>query len=222
MCSSDLTRAQLSVPLMREGVAIGTISLRRTEARLFTDRQVALLQTFADQAVIAIENVRLFDEVQARTRELTESLEQQTATSQVLQVISSSPGELAPVFQAMLENATRICEAQFGVLFRYDGSAFEGAALVGVPPAYTQWIAGRRTFQPLPGSTLDLILQTKAIVQSADLAAEQAENPAAIHGGARSYIAVPMLTDDVLIGAVGIYRTEVRPFSARQTELVQS
>src|SRR5262249_21246846 len=104
-------RTGLYVPLMRERVAIGAIALRRVEAQLFTERQVALLQTFADQAVIAIENARLLNELRQRTTDLTESLEQQTATSEVLRVISSSPGELEPVFNAMLENATRICEA---------------------------------------------------------------------------------------------------------------
>src|SRR5262249_19593206 len=117
-------RTILSVPLMREGVAIGAIGLRRTEARLFSERQIALLQTFADQAVIAIENVRLFDEVQARTREVSGALERQTATSEVLRAISSSPGELQPVFNAMLENATRICEAKFGSMYLYDEGAF--------------------------------------------------------------------------------------------------
>ena len=108
-------RTVLGVPLLREGTPIGVIILLRTTCGPFTDKQIELVTTFADQAVIAIENVRLFDEVQARTRELTESLEQQTATSEVLQVISSSPGELEPVFQAMLANATRICEAKFGI-----------------------------------------------------------------------------------------------------------
>ena len=101
---------------MREGTPIGVIILWRKQVRPFTEKQIELVTTFADQAVIAIENVRLFDEVQARTRELSEALEQQTATSEVLQVISSSPGELEPVFQAMLENAVRICEAKFGTL----------------------------------------------------------------------------------------------------------
>src|SRR6516162_3498180 len=109
-------RTGLYVPLMREGVAIGVIALRRAEAQLFTERQVALLQTFADQAVIAIENARLLNELRQRTNDLTESLEQQTATSEVLKVISSSPGDLKPVFEAMLENALRICDAKFGVL----------------------------------------------------------------------------------------------------------
>ena len=208
-------RTVLVVPMLKEKALAGVISIYRQEVRPFTDKQIELIENFAKQAVIAIENSRLLNE-------LRELLQEQTATSQVLGVISSSPGDLAPVFQAMLENATRICEAQFGVLFRYDGTAFEGAALVGVPPRYAQWIAERHTFQPLPGSTLDRIFQTKAIVQSADLAAEQAENPAARYGGARSYIAVPMLKNDKLIGAVGIYRTEVRPFSGRQMELVSN
>ena len=206
-------RTVLDVPMLKEGELIGVVSIFRQEVSQFTDKQIELVKNFAAQAVIAIENTRLLNE-------LRESLQQQTATADVLKVISSSPGELEPVFQAMLENATRICEAQFGVLFRYDGTAFEGAALVGVPTTYARWIAGRRTFQPLSGSSLDRILQTKTTVQSADLAAEQAENPAAKYGGARSYIAVPMLKDGELIGAIGIYRTEIRPFTDKQTELV--
>src|SRR5262249_37327175 len=110
-------RTVLAVPLLREGNPIGVIFLSRRTVRPFTDQQIDLVKTFADQAVIAIENVRLFDEVQARTRELTEALEQQTATSEVLQVISSSPGELAPVFQAVLANAMRICQAKFGIMY---------------------------------------------------------------------------------------------------------
>jgi two-component system, NtrC family, sensor kinase len=132
-------RTGLWVPLIREGVAIGVIALRRTEARLFTERQVALLQTFANQAVIAIENTRLLKELRQRTDDLSESLEQQTATSEVLRVISSSPGELEPVFQAMLENAVRICEAKFGTLFRYDGEVLHLAAGTGMPPALAEF-----------------------------------------------------------------------------------
>ena len=111
----DAFRTALGVPLLREGYPIGTFFLTRATVEPFSQQQIDLVTTFADQAVIAIENVRLFDEVQARTRELSEALEQQTATSDVLQVISSSPGELEPVFKAMLENAVRICEANFGM-----------------------------------------------------------------------------------------------------------
>ena len=117
--------------------------LQRTDVRPFTDKQIELVTTFADQAVIAIENARLFDEVQARTRDLSEALEQQTATSEVLQVISSSPGELEPVFQAMLANAVRICEAKFGMLNLYDGEAFCMAALHNVPPAFAELLQAR-------------------------------------------------------------------------------
>src|SRR5215468_7793494 len=129
-------RTILSVPLMREGAAIGAIVLRRTEARLFSERQIALLQTFADQAVIAIENVRLFEKEQQRTRELSEALEQQTATSEVLQVISSSPGALEPVFETILANAVRICGAKFGQLNLHEGDAFQVAALRNAPKAW--------------------------------------------------------------------------------------
>src|SRR5262249_27914331 len=128
-------RAMLGVPLLREGIPIGVLILTRSTARPFTDKQIELATTFADQAVIAIENVRLFDEVQARTRDLSESLEQQTATSEVLQVISSSPGELEPVFQAMLANAVRICGASYGAMWLREGDAFRVAARHGALPA---------------------------------------------------------------------------------------
>src|SRR5262249_2523366 len=121
-----------------EGVPIGVFNLARATVRPFTDKQIELVTTFADQAVIAIENVRLFDEVQARTRELSESLHQQTATSEVLRVISSSPGDLQPVFETMLANATRICEAKFGNLLLYEGNAFRVAAMHGAPQAWSE------------------------------------------------------------------------------------
>ena len=112
-------RTILVVPLLREGVPIGILAMHRAAVRPFTQKQIELVETFADQAVIAIENVRLFEAEQQRTRELTESLEQQTASSEVLQIISSSPGELDPVFQSILANGIRLCEANFGVLFRF-------------------------------------------------------------------------------------------------------
>ena len=123
-------RSMLGVPLMREGTPIGVIAMARYAARPFTAKRMELITTFADQAVIAIENARLFDAEQARTRELAEALEQQTATADVLRVISSSPGDLEPVFQAMLANAVRICDASFGVLFRFEDGAWRAAAMV--------------------------------------------------------------------------------------------
>ncbi len=122
---ADGLRTSLAVPLMREGTPIGVITLQRLAVRPFTSKQIELIETFADQAVIAIENARLFDEVQARTKELTESLGQQTATSEVLGVIASSRGDLSPVFETLLKNAVRLCEAQEGILFRIEDGLFE-------------------------------------------------------------------------------------------------
>src|SRR5262249_15707289 len=116
-------RTIVSVPMLKEDTLVGVISIYRQEVRAFTDKHIALVLNFADQAVIAIENVRLFDEVQARTRDLSEALEQRTATSEVLRVISSSPGDLKPVFETMLANAIRLCEAKFGSLFLREGEA---------------------------------------------------------------------------------------------------
>ena len=212
----------LGVPLLRDGRPIGVIVLVRSAVRRFTAKQIELIEAFADQAVIAIENVRLFDEVQARTRELSESLEQQTATSEVLQVISSSPGDLEPVFNAMLENAVRICEAKFGVLYRYDGGAFNPAASLGVPPAYAEHLRKRGSFRPAAGRTIDRLLRTKELVHTSDKSAECNPGPAATYGGARSLIAVPMRKENDLVGAFVIYRTEVRPFTDKQIELVTS
>jgi hypothetical protein len=131
-------RAGLGIPLLREGVPIGVLCLTRSAPRSFTDKQIELLTTFADQAVIAIENVRLFEAEQQRSHELAESLEQQTATSEVLGVISSSPGDLKSVFDAILENATRICQAGFGLLHLVEGNVYRNAATYNVPPAYAE------------------------------------------------------------------------------------
>jgi GAF domain-containing protein len=208
-------RTIASVPLLSEGVAVGTLQLRRTEVNPFTDKQIALLGTFADQAVIAIENTRLLNE-------LRHSLEQQTATSEVLSVISSSPGELEPVFQAMLENAVRICEAKFGALYRIDGEKFHFAAEVGTPLEFVEHQRRRGPFQPSPGSQLERVLRTRQVSHTDDATVEFASRPAATLAGARSTVAVPMLKDDVLIGAIFIYRTEVRPFTEKQIELVKN
>jgi GAF domain-containing protein len=215
-------RTILSVPLLREGESIGAIILRRTEVNPFTDKQITLLQTFADQAVIAIENVRLFDEVQARTRDLQESLQQQTATSEVLKVISSSPGELEPVFRSMLENAVEICDAKFGNLFLVDGDTARWEAGVGTPPKLAEFFTQSTWFRPTPGSHLARVLRTKQVSHTADDTAEAVIGVSARLGGARSTVCVPMVKDDTLVGAIFIYRTEVRPFTDKQIDLVKN
>ena len=212
-------RTMLGVPLMREGTPIGVITVLRNTVQPFTDKQIELVSTFADQAVIAIENVRLFEAEQQRTRELAESLEQQTATSEVLTVISSSPGELEPVFQAMLQNSVRICEAKFGQMFLAEQNAVRAVAQLGVPVALAELDERRGAFQPTAGGPLERVLRTKQVIHVADMS-EQAENPVVKLGGARSYIAVPMLKEHELIGAIAIYRQEVRPFTSKQIELV--
>src|SRR5439155_6023258 len=155
------------------------------------------------QAVIAIENTRLLNE-------LREALEQQTATSEVLQVISSSPGELEPVFQTMLENAVRICEAKFGVLYRYENKTFRPVAWLSVPAPYAEYLRQRGSFRPAAGRTIDRLMDTRALVHTLDEAAEPNPGPAATHGGARSLLAVPMCGENELVGAFVIYRQEVR------------
>ena len=213
-------RTVLAVPLIRDREAIGAIFVRRTEVRPFTDRQVELLKTFGDQAVIAIENTRLYEAEQATKRDLTEALEQQTATSEVLSVISSSPGELDAVFQAMLANAVRICEANFGTLHLYDGNKFCPAAKHNTPSALAKFQRERGPFVPERGNPLDRMLQTKRVVHVVDDAAEQVPSPAGRLGGARSLIAVPMLKENELVGAIFVYRQEVRPFTDKQIDLV--
>ena len=163
-------RRLLGVPMLREGEPLGVIVVGWTEAGPVPKVQEELLKTFADQAVIAIENTRLLGE-------LRESLEQQTATSEVLQVISSSPGDLKPVFQTMLENAVRICEAKFGSLFRFDGEHFHFAAEVGTPLEYADFERNRGPIKPPPGSHLDRVMRTKRVSHSADYAAESRLQP---------------------------------------------
>jgi two-component system NtrC family sensor kinase len=223
-------RTMLGVPLLREGFPIGVIVLLRSVVKPFTKKQIELVEAFADQAVIAIENVRLFDEVQARTRELSDALEQQTATSEVLQVISSSPGELEPVFQAMLENATRVCGASYGIMFSCEGDNFRTAAIHGaLPESYTtQWKSGT-LFRPHPDLPASRAVKDLHAVQIADLRASSAYlsgDPLAVSavdvGGIRTVAAVPLLKDNEPIGAIAIYRQEVRPFTDKQISLVQN
>jgi len=151
----------LHQPLIRAGTAIGVISIRRTEVRPFTHRQIELLKTFADQAAIAIENTRLFEEVQTRTRELQEALEQQTATTDVLQVINSSPGELQPVFDTILANATRVCGANFGNLFLCEGDVLRHVAMFGAPPEFAELRQRNPVVRPAPNSIVDRMTTTR-------------------------------------------------------------
>ena len=220
-------RSMIGVPLMREGEPIGVIGLARTRVHSFTQREIELVTTFADQAVIAIENARLLNELRQRTDELSESLEQQTATSEVLRVISSSPGELKPVFEALLENATRICDSKFGTMYLCEGDAFRAIAMHGARAAYVRVRSANLYSIPGPETTLARIARTKQVVQIADLAAEwQAGKrdpmrvPALELGGVRTLLSVPMLKESKLVGVISIYRTEVRPFTEKQIELV--
>src|SRR5262245_30922305 len=219
-------RAAVSVPLVREGEIIGALTVIRTEPCAFSQKQIELLETFADQAVIAIENARLFAAEQQRRRELAEALDQQTATSEVMQVISSSTGELQPVFQAMLENATRICEAKIGILFRYENGAYSAVAMLGVTPAYAEWL-GRGPIRPGPTTGLGRVADTRQTIHIVDTQAEQVyaeREPLRVAtaelGGARTLLNVPMVKEGELIGALGIYRQEIRPFTDKQIALV--
>ena len=224
----DPFRTIITIPILKGNELFGAIGTYRHEVRAFTESQISLLETFADQAVIAIENVRLFDEVQARTRELSEALEQQTATSEVLGVISSSPGELEPVFQAMLANAVRICDAKFGTLYLREGDAFRAAALHNAPPAFVEfWQRGPH--RPGASTVLSRVLRTKEVVHISDITADQAyieRDPlfiaAAELGGFRTVLAVPMLKEADVLGAIYIYRQEVWPFSDKQIALLAS
>ena len=209
----DPIRTVLAVPMLKGDDLVGTITIYRLEVKPFTDKQVTLVETFAAQAVIAIENTRLLSE-------LRESLQQQTATADVLKVISSSPGELAPVFQAMLEQATRICDAKFGIVFRYERGLFHPVASLDLPSALADFMVKQGAFAPQPGQLFGRLCESKTVVNVVDRATDPIPSPSFRYGGARSSIAVPMLKDDVLVGALFIYRTELRPFTEKQIELL--
>jgi GAF domain-containing protein len=216
--------------MLKDEEFVGAIVIYRQEVRPFADKQIALVQNFAAQAVIAIENARLLNELRQRTTDLTESLEQQTATAEVLRVISSSPGELEPVFQATLENATRLCEAKFGVMFYYRDGAFHPAAELNTPTAYSEFVRRRGSFLASPQTGLGRAVATKDVVHIADCTVEpvyrEQHHPAAVAlgelGGARTFLVVPMLKDREVAGAIAIYRQQVRPFTDKQIELVKS
>ena len=220
----------LGVPLLREGTPIGVLLLQRSIVQSFTDKEIELAETFADQAVIAIENVRLFDEVQARTRELSESLEQQTATSEVLKVISSSPGELEPVFKTMLAKAVALCEASFGAMWLVDDEGYRTAAMHGdLPRAYIeQWRSGTLH---LPKADIPMVraIRSRMTIHTPDMRKEKAYlegDPLAVSAadiaGIRTLVTVPMLKEGDAIGVIAIYRREVRSFTDKQIELVEN
>ena len=223
-------RSKLSVPMLKEEDLIGVIEIDRQEVRPFTDKQIELVKNFAAQAVIAIENARLLNELRQRTDDLGEALDQQTATSDVLRVISGSPNALEPVFHAMLANATRICDANLGLIFRREGDAFRVVSLHGAPPALADERRRNPVFHPSPGTALGRAAATKQTVQIADVQAEPGYSHAtpglgstagiATLAGARTVLAVPMLKEDEMVGAIVIYRQEVRPFTDKQIELV--
>jgi GAF domain-containing protein len=224
-------RSSLIVPMLKDGELVGALSIFRTEVRPFTKKQIELVQNFAAQAVIAIENTRLLNELRQRTDDLSEALEQQTATSEVLKVISSSPGELEPVFNAMLDNATRICEANFGILFISEGDSFRTGALHNAPPALVEARRQDRLFRPPPHTALGRMVHARQSIQIADMLAEPGYFDAppgyskpqiALVHDARTVVAVPMLNDAELVGAIVIYRQEVRPFTDKQIALVSN
>ena len=212
-------RSQVFTPLSRQGKAIGVMIVTRGEVRPFQEHELELMRSFADQAVIAIENARLLSELRQRTTDLSESLDQQTATSEVLKVISSAPGELNAVFDAILSNATRICEATYGNLLLRENGGLRRAAQCNAPQELIDEFQRNPVFVPLPNNPLDRVLKTKETVHTVDAQAESNLGPLA---NARTLLNVPMLSHGDLIGTISIYRREVRPFTEKQIALVQN
>jgi signal transduction histidine kinase len=226
-------RAALGVPLLRKGHVVGVIFVAKTVPQPFTAKQIELVTTFADQAVIAIENTRLLSELRQRTDDLSESLEQQTAASQVLQVISSSTGELEPVFQAILASATRSCDAKFGLLYRIENGAARIISRLGIPPALAEYLKRGPHRPPLnrldPLTAVGRVVQSRQTVHIADYRTDQSyldRDPLTVAGvelgGIRTLLVVPMIKNDALMGAIAIYRQEVRSFTDKQIDLVQN
>jgi GAF domain-containing protein len=212
-------RSFVAVPMLKEDELIGSINMYRLEVRPFTDKQIELVQNFAAQAVIAIENTRLLNDLRQRTDDLSEALEQQTATSEVLKVISSSPGQLEPVFNALLANATRLCEAAFGSMLLVEDDALRRVALHNAP---TRFVEFNKNYPVIPlGQVhdLNLLFETRRPVHIADAVGTE-DSPIVKYGGARTLVIVPMLKENQVVGAIGIYRQEVRPFTDKQIELV--
>ena len=220
-------RTLVGVPMLKDNEVVGIIAIYRQEVRPFTDKQIALVTSFAAQAVIAIENARLLSELRQRTADLTESLEQQTATSEVLQTISGSPGNVQPVFDSMLEEAVRICDATFGNIQSWDGETFQLVATHNTPPALVE-ARKRLPFRPSLQTPLGQLVASKRAVHISDLAVEPSyiehRHPAAVaaveRGGMRTALLVPMLKENEVVGAFTLSRQEVRPFTGKQIALV--
>jgi len=212
-------RSVLSVPMLRGGDPIGTITVARRER--FTGPQIALLQTFADQAVIAIENVRLFKELESRNAALTNSLEQQTVTAEILRVISSSPTELQPVFDTILANACRLCSASLAVLWRLDGEVLIGAAHHNASSRFAESIM--QPVRPSREGPARVAALERRVVHVADITTEPGYAPMVLqHERARTVLAVPLLRDDSVVGVVAIWRREVQPFTDQQIALLKT
>ena len=216
-------RTILGTPLLREGVPIGVIGLRRTEVRPFTDKQIKLLETFADQAVIAIENVRLFKELEERNRQITEALEQQTATSEILRVIASSPTDIQPVLDVVARNAARLCDSSDAQIWRVDGDLARKAASYGA----TAPVLGVGEARPITrGSSSGRAILDRETIIFHDTQTEPGLDPALIANsvrmGIRTALAVPLLREGVAIGAITIRRTELRPFTDEQIALLKT
>ena len=224
-------RTGVAVPMLKDDEVIGVIAIHRREVLPFTGKQVELLTNFAAQAVIAIENARLLNELRQRTANLTEALEQQTATSEVLQVISSSPGDLEPVFASMLEKAIRVCEATFGNIYRWDGEAFYLLATKNTPQALAEYRrSASPVVRPAPNTLFGRLAAARKLIHIPDLAADQLYSekisPAVVAavelGGVRTILVVPMLKEDELIGCVFLFRQETNPFTEKQIDLVKN
>ena len=212
-------RTLLHVPLRKGDTLLGVITVYRRERQAFTDQQIRLLESFAEQAVIAMENARLLDEQR-------EALEQQTATAEVLEVINSSPGDLAPVFDAMLEKAMRLCAAAFGYLMTYDGKRFAVVANKGLPPRFADYL--RNMDQPRSAGLYASILAGAAYAQESDLSKGEVYRISPLRralvdlGGAQTGIVVSLRKDKALLGVITIYRQEVRPFASKEITLLES
>ena len=222
-------RTMLLVPMLREDNLDGVIAIFRQDVRLFTDKQIDLVTSFASQGVIAIQNARLLGELRLRTDDLSESLQHQTATSEVLQAISSSPGELEPVFQTILASANDICDAQFGNLFLYEGGGFRLASILNLPPPFAATFSRNPIVFPPPTDPLGRLALSRQPVHVADVTQEPdyvAGFPPIVQlvelGGARTVLLVPMLKESRLVGAIAIFRQSVRRFTDKQIDLVTS